>query len=133
MDAAAAYMERMERLYAVDLAVAVDNSNDGSGGWGGKAGAPGGNGIARVNCQAVLAAVAVAVEEEEEEEEEGMVDCDGNRAANGNGGPVLHGDCKDSDKSATPRTLHWEDDNDNRRDSHRGGSGSSRARQVESS
>jgi hypothetical protein len=47
----------MEKLYAVDLAVAADNSNDGGGGWGGKAGAPGGDGIARVNGQAVAAVV----------------------------------------------------------------------------
>jgi hypothetical protein len=100
LDADTAYMAWMERLYAVDLAVAADDGNDGGGGRGGvKAGAPGGDGIARVNCQSV-AAVAVV----EEEEEEGAVDRDGDRATNGNGGPVAHGDRKDGDKSAAPRT-----------------------------
>jgi hypothetical protein len=92
-------MERMERLYKINLAVAVDDGNDGGGGWGGKASAPGSNGIACVNCQVVVAAVAV-----EEEEEEGAVDRNGDRAANSNGGPVAHGDCKDGNKSAAPRT-----------------------------
>ncbi len=45
MVAAAAYMARMERLYAVDLAVAVGDGNDGGGGRGGEAGAPVGDGI----------------------------------------------------------------------------------------
>jgi hypothetical protein len=99
LDAAAAYMAQMERLYAVDSAVAVDDGNDGGGGWGGKSGALGGDGIARINCQAVAAVAAV-----EEEEEEGAVDRDGDHAANGNGGPVAHGNCKDADKSAAPRT-----------------------------
>jgi hypothetical protein len=49
--AAAAYMARMERLYAVDLVVAADDGNDGGGGRGGEASAPGGDGIARVNGQ----------------------------------------------------------------------------------
>ncbi len=89
----------MERLYTVDLVVAVDDGNDGGRGGGGKAGAPGGDGIACVNCQAVAAAVAV-----EEEEEEGAVDCDDDHAADGNGGPVTHGVYKDGDKSAAPRT-----------------------------
>jgi hypothetical protein len=65
MNATAAYMVRMERLYMVNLAVVADDGNDGGGGWGGKAGAPGGNGIARINCQAVAAAAAVEEEEEE--------------------------------------------------------------------
>ncbi len=33
-----------------------------------------------------------------------MVDRDGGRTSNSNGGPVAHGNCKDGDKSATPRT-----------------------------
>jgi hypothetical protein len=49
LDAAVAYMVRMERLYAVDLAVAADDSNNGGGGRGGKAGAPGNNGTACIN------------------------------------------------------------------------------------
>jgi hypothetical protein len=99
LDAAAAYMARMERLNAVNSAVAADDGNDSGGGQGGEAGAPGGNGIARVNCQAVVVAAAV-----EEEEEEGAVDRDGDHAANSDGGPVAHGDREDGDKSAAPRT-----------------------------
>jgi hypothetical protein len=53
----------MERLYAVKSAVAADDGNSGGGGWGGEASAPGGNGVACVNCQLVA---AVAVEKEEE-------------------------------------------------------------------
>jgi hypothetical protein len=45
-----AYMERMERLYMINSAMAVDDGNNGVGGWGGEAGAPGGDGITRVNC-----------------------------------------------------------------------------------
>ncbi len=92
MDAAAAYMARMERLYAVNSAVAADDGNDGGGGRGGKAGAPSGDGITRVNGQA-----AAAVEEEV------TVDLDGNRAADSDGGPAAHGDREDGDKSAAPR------------------------------
>ncbi len=99
MDAAAAYMAWMERLYMVNLAVVAEDNKDGSRGRGGKASPPGGDGIARINCQAVAAAVAV-----EEEEEEGAVDRDGDRMADGDGRPVAHSDCKDGDKSATPRT-----------------------------
>jgi hypothetical protein len=99
LDAAVAYMARMERLYTVDLAVAVDDCNDGGGGWGGKAGAPGGDGVARVNGQAVAAAAAV-----EEEEDEGAVDHDGNHAAAGNLGPIAHSDRKDGNGSPTPRS-----------------------------
>ncbi len=84
MDAAAAYMARMERLYAVNLAVVADDGNDGGGGWGGKTGAPSNDGIARVNCQAVAVAAVAAVEEEEEE---AAVDRNGNHAADSNGGP----------------------------------------------
>jgi hypothetical protein len=84
-------------------AVAADDSNNGGGGRGGKASTPGGKGIARVNCQAVAAAAAVAAAVEEEEEE-GAVDLNGDRAANGNGGPVAHGNREDGDKSAAPRT-----------------------------
>ncbi len=40
MDAAAAYMEWMERLYEVDLAMAAYDGNNGGGDWGGKARAP---------------------------------------------------------------------------------------------
>ncbi len=47
--AAETYMMWMERLYAVDLAVTADDGNDDGGGRGGKAGAPGGDGTARVN------------------------------------------------------------------------------------
>jgi hypothetical protein len=94
---AAAYMARMERLYAVDSAVAADNGNDGGGGWEGKAGAPVGNSIARVNGQAAATAAAV-----EEEEEEGAADRDGNRVADGNGGPVTHSGREDGDGSAAP-------------------------------
>ncbi len=79
--------------------MAADDGNGGGRGWGGKAGAPGGDNIARVNCQALVAVAAV-----EEEDEEGAVDRDGNRTANGNGGPVMHGNRKDGDKSAAPRT-----------------------------
>ncbi len=86
----------------VNLAVAADDGNGGGGGWGGEAGAPGGGGIACVNCQAVVAAAAV-----EEEEEEGAVDRDGNRAADGDEGPVVHSDRKGGDKSAAPRTGGW--------------------------
>jgi hypothetical protein len=88
-------MARMVRLYVVNLAVAADDGRDGGGGQGGEAGTPGGNGIPRVNCQ-VVAAVAVV----EEEEEEGAVDCNGDQAVDSNGGPVVHNDCKDGDKSA---------------------------------
>ncbi len=99
MDASAAYMVRMgKRLYAVDLAVAADDGNDGIGGGGGKANAIGGNGIARVNGQAMAAAAV------EEEAEEGAVDRDDNCTANGNGGPVMHGDHKDGNGSAAPCT-----------------------------
>ncbi len=101
MDAAAAYMAWMERLYTVDLAVAADDGNDSGRGWGGEAGAPGNGGIACVNCQAVAAAAAAAVEEEEEE---GAVDRNGNHAANSDGGTGMHGDRKDGNKSAAPRT-----------------------------
>jgi hypothetical protein len=96
--AAAVYMAWMERLYAVDSAVAVDDGNDGGGGQEGKAGAPGGNGIARVNGQ--TAAMAAAVEEEEEEE---AADRDGNRAADEDRGRVAHSDHKDGNGSAAPR------------------------------
>ncbi len=99
MDAAVAFMAQMERLYTVNLAVAVDEGNDGGGGRGGKAGAPSGNGIACINCQVVVVTAAV-----EEEEEEGVVDRDGNHMANGNRGPVVHGNLKDGNKSAAPRT-----------------------------
>jgi hypothetical protein len=95
--AAAAYMAQIERLYAVDSAVAVDDGNHGGGGRGGEAGAPGGDGIARVNGQAAVTAAAV-----EEEEEEGAADRDGDRVANGDGGPVAHSDGEDSDGSAAP-------------------------------
>jgi hypothetical protein len=78
LDAPAAYMARMERLYAVDSAVAADDGNDGGGGRVGKAGAPAGDGITRINCQAVAAAAAV-----EEEEKEGAVDHDGKTAMGG--------------------------------------------------
>jgi hypothetical protein len=97
--AAAAYMAQMERLYAVDLAVAVDDGNDGGGGWGGKAGAPVGDGITCVNGQAAAMAAAV-----EEEEEEGAADCDGDRVADGNGGAVAHSDREDRNGSAAPRS-----------------------------
>jgi hypothetical protein len=76
--AAAAYMAWIERLYAVDSAVAVDDGNDGGGGRGGEAGALGGDNIARVNGQAAATAAAV-----EEEEEEGAANGDGNRVADG--------------------------------------------------
>ncbi len=65
---------------------------------GGEAGAPGGKGIAHVNGQAAAVAALAA-----EEEEEGAADRDGDRAADGDGGPVAHGNRKDSDGSATPR------------------------------
>jgi hypothetical protein len=97
--AATAYMVRIERLYAVNSAVAEDDCNDGGGGQGGKAGAPGGDGIACVNGQAVATAAAV-----EEEEEEGAADRDGGRVADGNRGPVLHSNRKDGNGSATPRS-----------------------------
>ncbi len=99
MVAAAAYMALMERLYVVDLAVAADDGNDGGGGWEGKAGAPRGNGIARVNGQAAATAAAV-----EEEEEVGAADRDGDRVADGDGGPVAHSDREDGDGSAAPRS-----------------------------
>ncbi len=79
--------------------MAADDSNDGGRVRGGKAGAPSGNGIACVNCQAVAAAAAV-----EEEEEERAMDRNGDRVANGNGGPVTHGNHEDGNKSAAPRT-----------------------------
>ncbi len=85
-------MARMERLYVVDLAVAVDDGNDGGGGQGGEAGAPVGDGIARVNGQAAATAAAV-----EEEKEEGAADRDGDRGA------VAHSD-RDGDGSAAPRS-----------------------------
>jgi hypothetical protein len=66
---------------------------------GGEAGALGGDGIARINGQAVATAAAV-----EEEEEEGAADRDGDRAADGDGGPDAHNDRKDSDGSTAPRT-----------------------------
>ncbi len=99
MDAATAYMAWMERLYTLDLTVAANDGNNSSGGRGGKAGAPGGNGIARTNCQAVAVAAAV-----EEEEEEGAVDRNGNSRLATTGGAVAHGDCKDGNKSNAPRT-----------------------------
>jgi hypothetical protein len=92
-----AYMAGMERLYAVDLAVAADDGNDGGGGRGGKAGAPGGEGIARVNGQAAATAAAV-----DEEEEEGAADRDGNHATDGDGGPIAHSNRKDSKRCAIP-------------------------------
>jgi hypothetical protein len=92
-------MGRMERLYTADLAVVVDDGNNGGGVRGGKASAPGSDGIAHINCQAVAVVVMAAVEEEEGERAVGR---DGNCAANGNGGPVAHGDRKDGDKSAAP-------------------------------
>jgi hypothetical protein len=98
--AAAAYMARMERLYVVNSAVAADDGSDGGGCREGEAGAPGGDGITRVNGQA--AATAAAVEEEEEEEEEEAVDCDGNHAADGNGGTVVHSDRKDGNGNPAP-------------------------------
>jgi hypothetical protein len=99
MVAATAYMARKERLYAVDLAVAADDGNDDGGSRGGEAGAPGGDGIACVNGQAAATAAAV-----EEEQEEGAADHDGDRMADGNGGPVAHSDRKDGDGSAAPRS-----------------------------
>ncbi len=99
MDAAAAYIKRMERFYVIDSAVAADDGNDGGRGWGGEASAPGGDSIARVNCQAVVGDAVV-----EEEEEEGAVDRDGDRMANSNRGPVTHSNRKDGNKSATPCT-----------------------------
>ncbi len=93
-------MTRMERLYAVNSAVAAGGGKKGGGGrGGGKAGAPSGDSIARVNCQVVAVAAAV-----EEEEEEGAMDRNGDRVANGNRGPVAHGNRKDGDKSAAPCT-----------------------------
>jgi hypothetical protein len=97
--AAAAYMARMERLYAVDSAVAVDDGNDDGGGRGVEAGAPVGDGIARVNGQATAMAAAV-----EEEEEEGAADRDGECVTDGDGGPVAHKDRKDGNGSAAPRS-----------------------------
>ncbi len=99
MVAAVAYMVRMERLYAVDSAVAADDGNDGGGGRGGEAGAPVGNGIACVNGQAAATAAAV-----EEEEDKGAADRDGNRVANSNRGPVTHSVRKDGNGSAAPRS-----------------------------
>ncbi len=87
-------MARMERLYTVDSVVAADDGNDGGGGREGEAGAPVGDSIARVNGQAAATAAAV---EEEEEEEEGAADRDGDRAADGDGGPVAHSDREDGD------------------------------------
>jgi hypothetical protein len=47
-----------------------------------------------------VAAAAVAVMAMvEEEEEQGAVDCDGDRAADGDMGPVAHGDREDGDGS----------------------------------
>ncbi len=85
MDAAAAYMVWMERLYAFNLAVAANGGNDSGRGRWGAAGAPGGDGIAHVNGEAVAAAAVV------EEEEEVAVDRDGDRVADSDGGPVAHG------------------------------------------
>jgi hypothetical protein len=48
--------------------------------------------------------VAAAAVVEEEEEEEGAVDRDDDRAAEGNGGPVAHGDREDGNGSAVLRT-----------------------------
>ena len=101
MDAAMAYMERMERLYMIDLAVAADDGNKGGRGWGDEAGAPGSNSIACIDCQAVAVAAAAV---EEKEEEEGAVYQDSNHSANNNGGPVLQSNRKDGNKSAAPRT-----------------------------
>jgi hypothetical protein len=50
-------------------------------------------------AMALPVATAAAVEEEEEE---GAADSDGDRAADGNGGPVTHNDRKDGDGSAAP-------------------------------
>jgi hypothetical protein len=96
--AAAAYMARIERLYAVDSAVVADDGNGGGGGRGGEAGAPRGDGIARVNGQAAATVAAV------EEEEEGAADRNGNRVADGDGGPITHSDREDGDGSAAPRS-----------------------------
>ncbi len=52
-----------------------------------------------VAASAAVAAVAAV----EEEEEQGAVDCDGDRAADGNRGPVAHGDREDGDGSAALR------------------------------
>jgi hypothetical protein len=92
-------MARIERLYAVNLAVAADDGNDGGGGRGGEAGAPRGNDIARVNGQAAAMAAAV-----EEEEEEGAAYRDGDRVADGDGGPVVHSNREDGDLSTAPRS-----------------------------
>jgi hypothetical protein len=48
---------------------------------------------------AMVAAMVV-----EEEEEEGVVDHDVDCVANSNRGPIAHGNCKDSNKTAAPRT-----------------------------
>jgi hypothetical protein len=95
-----AYMVWMERLYAVNLAVAENDGNGGGGGQGGEAGAPGSDGITWVNGLAVVA-VAAAVEEEEEE---GAVDCNGNHKADGNLGSVVHCNRKDGNGITAPRT-----------------------------
>ncbi len=81
----------------VDSAVAADDGNDGGGSRGVEAGAPGGDGIARVYGQAAATAAAV-----EEEQEEGAADCDGDRMADGDGGPVVHSDREDGNGSAAP-------------------------------
>jgi hypothetical protein len=126
LDAPPAYMALMERLYAGDLAVAVaaDDGNDGGGGRGGKASAPGSDSITCVNCQAMAAAV-------EEEEEEGAVARNGNRAANGDGGPVVHGNREDGDESTAPHTGRMT--TTIAVTATGGGSGLSRTRQVGSS
>ncbi len=46
----------------------------------------------------------MAAVEEEEEEEEGVVDCSGDRAADGDGGAVAHRGREDGNGSAAPRT-----------------------------
>jgi hypothetical protein len=52
----------MERLYVINLGVAADDGSGSGGGWGGEAGAPGGDGVARVNHQGVAAVAAVEEE-----------------------------------------------------------------------
>jgi hypothetical protein len=92
-------MAREERLYAVNSAVAADDGNDGGGSRGVEAGAPGGDGIARIYGQAAAMAAAV-----EEEQKEGAADRDGDRMADSKGGPVAHSDREDGDGSAAPRS-----------------------------
>ena len=67
----------------------------------------------------------------EEEEEEGAVDCNGDRVADGNKGPVAHSNRKDGDKSAAPCTGRMT--TTTAATATGGGSGSSLARQVGSS